>query len=197
MPNLLSSLWDSLKRIKLALVVDMAFLLAFWAMLIDPSKMVHVEARWLILGAIFLVFGFTSIIIILWDLLLVTRKESKRGHFPRVLQSYKIPYLVLALEQSDLFSVGDMVSVFHKDAQRFETQIGIGWVSVVQPEERLIQITVSVAFQERANTWDMIMLNDKQALEAIVVKPNISHDIWESQSRVARPIEASGEETDD
>ena len=166
-----------------------AFVLAVFGAVYDPRAVVEVRVWWLVVIAVVLL----TTAMVVGNMLQVARRLAK-VRLPRVIHvdvaSGSVPggneQTTLLLEQSELFGLGQPVTISHAEqleqGRVFERRIGSGEVLNIQLNG-LIQVRVLVMVSNQRELWQRIRQRKRPMLARIVVRPWVS--INEDEAREA------------
>ena len=130
---------------------------------------------------IVVVLGISSFIAII-TLFRAAKRAFKVAHIklPKVKQSGKIEFgkeetLYCLLEPSELFPVGEGVSIYYKPKNGPELFIGLGFVSAIHVDKT---VQVSLSYLKPYEQTTKISNNDAQIIKELVVKPSVPKIHW-------------------
>ena len=181
--------WASFKAVYGPILTVAAFVLAVFGAVYDPRTVVEVRVWWLVVVAV--VFLTTAMVV--GNMLQVARRLAK-VRLPRVLHvdvtSGSAPggneQTTLLLEQSELFGLGQPVTISHAEqleqGRVFERRIGSGEVLNIQLNG-LIQVRVLGMVSNQRELWQRIRQRERPMLAQVVVRPWVS--INEDEAREA------------
>ena len=181
--------WASFKAVYGPILTVAAFVLAVFGAVYDPRAVVEVRVWWLVVVAVVLL----TTAMVVGNMLQVARRLAK-VRLPRVIHvdvaSGPMPggneQTTLLLEQSELFGLGQPVTISHAEqleqGRVFERRIGSGEVLNIQLNG-LIQVRVLVMVPNQRELWQRIRQRERPTLAQIVVRPWVS--INEDEAREA------------
>lgn len=177
--NFWSLIWSSILEIGLGLLTFIAGIFVL-VTITRFSVKTPISLGWFILAVLFLLGIIAILGNALYKISIEYRELEQRitqQLIPKILSAKKYNILERAgilclLNQSELFSIGILISCYYRDNEGFEFLIGTGQVINIQ-EDGKIQALVDLPVSAYQDILNKLANNDSQVINRILVKPTI------------------------
>lgn len=165
-------LWKSFEKALGIPGLLLSFILSFifWKWLPNAT----IQLYWFVLFLIITFLTITTLIHALYETFV------SKSILPKVITSLEQnKKLIILLKPSELFSIGTIVSFYHKDENNYEKIIGLGSVLNIQDNDKIIQVELSKPLLGKQGLITKIKRKNKDVLQKLLIKPYVPKDYFE------------------